>query len=77
MKPSSECELHIIYLYRKTYIDDILVTPGECNIPVLDGQTMTNRKFLKEFAYNVPIVIRDATDNSVFRALCQVSYKPT
>jgi len=32
---------------------------------------MTNRKFLKEFAYNVPIVIRDATDNSVFRALCQ------
>jgi len=55
----------------KTYIDDILVNPGECNIPVIDGQTMTNKKFLKEFAYNVPIVIRDATDNSVFRALCQ------
>ena len=58
---------------RRTYVNDILVPPGECNMPVLDGQTLTREKFLKEFAYNVPIVIRDATDNSIFRALCHVS----
>ena len=58
---------------RRTYLSDILVSPGACNIPILDGQTLKRERFIREFAYNIPIVVRDATDNSIFRAFCQVS----
>jgi len=53
----------------KTYVDDVLVHPGICNIPIVDGQSLTNREFLKQFAYERPFVLRDATDNILFRAL--------
>jgi hypothetical protein len=46
-------------------VDDVLVHPGICNIPIVDGQSLTNREFLKQFAYESPFVLRDATDNIV------------
>ena len=46
-------------------MDDILVRPGPCNLPIIDGQVFTNQQFLKEFAYEKPFVLRDATDNKV------------
>ena len=46
-------------------MDDVLVHPGICNIPIVDGQSITNREFLKQFAYESPLVLRDATDNIV------------
>ena len=46
-------------------MDDVLVHPGICNIPIVDGQSLTNREFLKQFAYESPFVLRDATDNIV------------
>ena len=48
-------------------MDDVLVHPGICNIPIVDGQTLTNQDFLKQFAYESPFVLRDATDNVVSR----------
>ena len=32
---------------RRTYIQDILVPPGPCNLPIEDGATFTNADFLK------------------------------
>ena len=55
----------VFHFYRKTYVSDVLVHPGICNIPILDGQTLTNEEFLKKFAYQSPFVLRDATDNTV------------
>ena len=46
-------------------MDNVLVHPGKCNIPIVDGQSLTNREFLKRFAYESPFVLRDATDNTV------------
>ena len=54
-----------LFFCRKTYVDDVLVHPGICNIPIVDGQSLTNREFLKQFAYERPFVLRDATDNIV------------
>ena len=54
-----------LFFCRKTYVDDVLVHPGICNIPIVDGQSLTNREFLKQFAYESPFVLRDATDNIV------------
>lgn len=54
-----------------TYVEDILVSPGPCNIPIIDGQSFTNQQFLKEFAYKHPFVLRDASNNNLFRALCR------
>jgi hypothetical protein len=53
------------YVFRKTYLDDIIVPTGICNIPIIDGHSMTNQRFLMEFAYKQPFVIRDGTDNTV------------
>ena len=46
-------------------MEDILVSPGPCNIPIIDGQSFTNQQFLKEFAYKHPFVLRDASNNNV------------
>ena len=46
-------------------MDNVLVHPGKCNIPIVDGQSLTNREFLKLYAYESPFVLRDATDNTV------------
>ena len=60
-----EFQIYLIFFHRKTYVDDILVRPGPCNLPIIDGQVFTNQQFLKEFAYEKPFVLRDATDNKV------------
>ena len=62
---SLEFPLQLLSFHRKTYVDDILVHPGPCNLPIIDGQVFTNQQFLKEFAYEKPFVLRDATDNKV------------
>ena len=51
--------------YRRTYVDDILVQPGLCNIHIVDGQSLSKEQFMQEFAYEKPFVLRDATDNTV------------
>ena len=53
------------FFFRLTYVEDILVSPGPCNIPIIDGQSFTNQQFLKEFAYKHPFVLRDASNNNV------------
>ena len=53
------------FFFRLTYVEDILVPPGPCNIPIIDGHSFTNQKFLKEFAYKHPFVLRDASNNNV------------
>ena len=55
----------ILNFFRLTYVEDILVSPGPCNIPIIDGQSFTNQQFLKEFAYKHPFVLRDASNNNV------------
>jgi len=52
----------------KTYPDDVLVSPGPCNIPIRDN-TLSQDEFLKLYAYNEPFIIRDGTNNDLFRAL--------
>ena len=56
---------NILIFFRLTYVEDILVSPGPCNIPIIDGQSFTNQQFLKEFAYKHPFVLRDASNNNV------------
>ena len=46
-------------------MEDILVRPGPCNIPIIDWDSFTNEQFLKEFAYEKPFVLRDGKDNTV------------
>ena len=46
-------------------MDDILVKPGPCNIPIIDWKSFSNEQFLKEFAYQQPFVLRDGRDNTV------------
>lgn len=53
----------------KTFVHDILVSPGPCHLPIVDGAQLDNRQFLHEYAYKQPFVVRDATDNTLFRAL--------
>ena len=60
-----EFPIYLLSFHRKTYVDDILVRPGPCNLPIIDGQVFNNQQFLKEFAYEKPFVLRDATDNKV------------
>ena len=49
---------------RKTYVQDILVEPGPCHLPIEDG-TLTNEVFLKKYAYKQPFVLRDGANNDV------------
>ena len=51
--------------FRKTFVEDILVKPGPCNIPIIDWDSFNNDQFLKEFAYEKPFVLRDGKDNTV------------
>ena len=55
----------------RTYVADVLVEPGPCDLPLLDGRTLTNAAFLRNYAYQRPFVVRDATNQNTFRALCQ------
>ncbi len=53
-----------------TYPSDLLVPPGPCNIDIRD-KTLTQHEFLAQYAYSRPVVIRDAADNDLFRALTE------
>jgi hypothetical protein len=53
-----------------TYPSDLLVPPGPCNIDIRD-KTLTQQEFLAQYAYSRPVVIRDAADNDLFRALTE------
>ena len=55
----------------RTHTADILVEAGPCHLPILDGRTLTNADFLRDYAYQRPFVVRDATNQNTFRALCQ------
>ena len=55
----------------RTYTADVLIEPGPCHLPILDGRTLTNADFLRNYAYQRPFVVRDATNQNTFRALCQ------
>ena len=51
-----------------TYPDDVLVSPGPCNIQIRDS-TLSQDEFLKTYAYTEPFIIRDGANNDLFRAL--------
>ena len=53
-----------------TFPGDLLVQPGPCNIDIRDG-TLGQEEFLAKYAYARPVVIRDAADNDLFRALTE------
>ena len=55
----------------RTYTADVLVEAGPCHLPILDGRTLTNADFLRSYAYQRPFVVRDASNQNIFRALCQ------
>jgi ribosomal protein L16 Arg81 hydroxylase len=47
------------------------VETGPCDLPIEDGSKLTNADFLRKYAYQRPFVVRDATNQNAFRALCQ------
>ena len=51
-----------------TFPGDLLVRPGPCNIPIRDSR-MTQAEFTSEFATSQPLVVRDVSNNDLFRAL--------
>lgn len=52
----------------RTYPGDLVVHPGPCNIAIRDS-SLSQPEFLSEFSTSRPLVVRDAADNDVFRAL--------
>lgn len=55
-----------------TYPSDMIATPGPCNIDIRD-MTMTQKEFIKEYAFTKPVIVRDTSNNDVFRALARKS----
>ena len=53
-----------------TYPSDMIATPGPCNIDIRD-MTMTQKEFIKEYAFTKPVIVRDTSNNDVFRALAR------
>jgi len=51
-----------------TFPGDLLVRPGPCNIPIRDSR-MTQAEFTSGFATSQPLVVRDVSNNDLFRAL--------
>merc|ERR1719209_1361882 len=51
-----------------TFPGDLLVRPGPCNIAIRDSR-LTQAEFMSEFAKNKPLVVRDVSNNDLFRAL--------
>jgi len=56
----------------KTLPSELLVAPGPCNIPIRDS-SLGQEEFLKEFAFTKPVVVRDVSNNDLFRALTERS----
>ncbi|XP_070579323.1 jmjC domain-containing protein 8-like isoform X2 [Ptychodera flava] len=50
--------------------EDLIATAGPCDIEVRDS-SLTYEEFMKTYAYNYPVVLKDVTNNSVFRKLCR------
>ena len=40
--------LKIFSISRRTNIKDIIAGPGPCNLPIVSGDQMSNKRFLKE-----------------------------
>ncbi|CAL1531878.1 unnamed protein product, partial [Lymnaea stagnalis] len=55
---------------RITSEDDKLAFPGPCDIEVREASSLTQQEFLSSYAFEKPIVIKGATDNTVFQAQC-------
>ena len=51
-----------------TFPGDLLARPGPCNIPIRDSR-LTQAEFKEEFATRQPLVVRDVSNNDLFRAL--------
>lgn len=51
----------------------LLAFPGPCNIDVIDVQTtsLSQQEFLDHYAYQKPVIIKRATDNTKFQRLCE------
>jgi len=54
----------------ETFPSDVPVQPGPCNIPLRDN-TLSQKEFIQEYAFSHPVVIRDAANNDLFRALTE------
>ena len=54
----------------RTYPSDIVVSPGPCNVDIKD-KTMTQLEFIENYAYTKPVIIRDSSNNDLFRALAR------
>lgn len=54
----------------RTYPSEMVARPGPCNIDIRDG-TMTTEEFLERYASTRPVIIRDATNNDLFKALAR------
>ena len=48
----------------------MVARPGPCNIDIRDG-TMTIEEFLEKYASTRPVIIRDATNNDLFKSLAR------
>lgn len=51
--------------------DSMLAFPGVCNMEQRDATSLSQKEFLKRYAFLSPVVIRGATDNSAFHTLCK------
>ncbi|BFZ18067.1 hypothetical protein BsWGS_21106 [Bradybaena similaris] len=51
--------------------ENILAFPGACNIDVREASELTQKEFLNRYAFEKPVVIRGATDNTVFQNECR------
>eukprot|EP00088_Acartia_fossae_P068806 TRINITY_DN8801_c0_g1_i2.p1 TRINITY_DN8801_c0_g1~~TRINITY_DN8801_c0_g1_i2.p1 ORF type:complete len:264 (+),score=9.71 TRINITY_DN8801_c0_g1_i2:25-816(+) len=51
-----------------TYPEDVMTSPGPCNIPIRDS-TLSHQEFMDLYAHSQPFVIRDGANNDLFRAL--------
>ncbi|XP_002741861.1 jmjC domain-containing protein 8-like [Saccoglossus kowalevskii] len=49
--------------------DDIIATVGPCNVEIRDS-SLSYDEFIKKYAYSYPVVLKDVSDNSLFRELC-------
>ena len=52
----------------ETFPADVSVRPGPCNIAIRDNR-LTEKEFLEKYAYAEPVIVRDTTNNDLFRAL--------
>ncbi|XP_077980369.1 jmjC domain-containing protein 8-like [Glandiceps talaboti] len=49
--------------------EDVIAT-GPCDLEVRDS-SLTYKEFMEKYAYNYPVILKDVTDNSIFRKLCE------